>query len=112
MLLAQAKELSDATQKAIESAQFYGLVGYLLIGVLLAVAVGLGVTARFLAPLIRDAFKSTIDLHTSLKETNLRQTLTLESLTRDHGAKLSDIQEAVTAFHCPMAPGGKKALEV
>lgn len=104
MLLAQAKELTDVTQKAIQSAEVYGLIGYLLVAVFLVAVIFTGAILKFFAPRVSNIIASTIDLHTSIKETNIKQTALIDSIRADHGEKLSDIKEVVRALQpCPYA---------
>lgn len=102
MLLAQTKELIDVTQRTIQSAEAYGLIGYLLVAVLLVIVAFLAAAFKFFAPLVTKAVISTVDLHTSIKETNIRLAVTLDKVTDDHGDKLSDIKEVVEKLQsCP-----------
>ena len=104
MLFAQAKELSDVTQKAIQSAEVYGLIGYLLISTFLVIVVFAAAILKFFAPRVSNIIASTIDLHTSIKETNIKQTALIDSIRADHGDKLSDIKEVVRTLQpCPYA---------
>lgn len=105
MLLAQAKELTEVSQRAMQSAETYGLIGYLLVGVLLVIVAAIAAAAKFMAPLLTRLTISTVELHTSVKETNLRLAMTLDKVTDDHGDKLSDIREIVDKIqNCPYAP--------
>ncbi len=102
MLLGQTKELVDVTNRSIDSAGAYGLVGYLLIATLIVIVMATAAAARFFAPLIRSFVASTVDLHTSLKENGIKQTAMLDSISSDHGSKLDNIQSQLGSFHCPM----------
>lgn len=112
MLLAQAETVGRVVDAATKSASDYGLVGILLVLVLVACGGFLVMVCRFLAPLLRDAIASTVDLHTSIKETNLTLTVTLDKITDDHGSKLSDIKEVVGKLKgCQYAGGQQVPLQ-
>lgn len=100
MLLAQAAEIGRAADAAIKSSADYGLVGVLFVLLLLSLGLALLLMARFIAPIIRDGMASTISLHNSLKETNMKLAVTLDAVTNDHGDKLSDIRKIVSAHNC------------
>lgn len=101
MLLAQAETVGRVVDAATKSATDTGLIGVLLVLVLVSIGAFVVVLFRFCAPLLRDIATSTVELHTSLKETNLKLAVTLDQVTNDHGSKLSDIKEAVNANRCP-----------
>lgn len=104
MLLAQAKELVDVGQRTIQSAEAYGLIGYLLVAVLLVIVAFFGAAFKFFAPLVTKAVVSTVELHSSIKETNLRLAVTLDKVTDEQSNKLSDIRELVEKLApCPYA---------
>ncbi len=55
------------------------------------------------APLVRQFVESTVDLHTSLKETTIRQTALMDDIATklaDHGGKLSDIKNQLASNRC------------
>lgn len=100
MLLAQAKELTDVTQRAIQSAEVYGLIGYLLVAVLIVIVMFTAAVLRFCAPRVSNFVESTVALHTSLKETNIKTTALLDSIKQDHGSKLSGIEDLIQKSQC------------
>lgn len=104
MLLAQAQELTDVTQRAIQSAEAYGLIGYLLVAVLLVIVAFMAAAFKFFAPLVTKAVISTVELHTSIKDTNMRLAVTLDKVTDDQSDKLSDIRlQLGKLYPCPYA---------
>lgn len=100
MPLAQAKELTDVTQRAIQSAEVYGLIGYLLVAVLIVIVLFTGAVLKFCAPRVSNFVESTVSLHTSLKETNIKTTALLDSIKQDHGSKLSGIEDLIQMSQC------------
>lgn len=101
MLLAQTKELTDVTEKAIQSAEVYGLVGYITIGLLLAFGFATWRIFAFVAPIVKEVSASTCSLHDCLKESSIMQTARLESQDKKL-EKLSDIENAINRIRCPM----------
>lgn len=100
MVLAQAETVGRVVDAATKSATDYGLIGILLLLLLVAIGVFVWSAFRFLAPLFRDFVSSTVELHTSLKETTQRQT----DLLDDHKGKLSAIRLAIETNKCPYFP--------
>lgn len=105
MLLAQAESVGKVVDAATKSAADNGLIGILLVLVLLAIGLFIWRAFAVGVAMLKDAVASTVDLHTSIKETNLKLTVTLDKVTDDHGDKLSDIRTAVAGIPtCPYSP--------
>lgn len=95
--IAQAEQVINAADKAIDASGQYGLIGILLVMMIVGVGSALGIAFRFCAPLLKDFVASTVDLHESLKDTTAKQTATLEN----HSVKLDKIDEKLN--RCPIA---------
>ena len=106
MLIAQTETVGRVVDVAAKSASDYGLIGVLLVLVLAAIGTFVMLVFRFTAPLLRDLVASTCELHTSIKDTNLRLSITLDQVTKDHGDKLTDIRDLLTSRQSPIPPVG------
>jgi|GEM_PF-3123106 len=111
MPLAQAETVGRVVDAAAKSAGEYGLIGIMFVLVVVGIGIFVWSAFRFAAPHVATLVASTASLHESLKETNLRLSVTLDSIKQDHGDKLSDIKQIVTqnqrAIHAHTAAHGQ-----